>query len=221
MCLPPHLLSSLCFGLLLPPLNLYPVTFKTVLWVSMLAACARRDPHASSRGHHGPVLTCDAPALSDHRLCCPSPCSRLTEQVLRRPDKASLWMPSAHCPPEATLTVRKVTFGSSGGRRCRLLGPCVGAGCLQDPWFNEWSRLCKGDIRPTTPCPPHPRIHHQPHPGWRSGSGTGQGHLVASLLAPGLAECRRAPVHPSPDGGLLESSRAGGGGRVAQTVSLS
>lgn len=43
MCLPPHLLSSLCLELLLPPLNLYPVTFKTVLWVSMLAACARRD----------------------------------------------------------------------------------------------------------------------------------------------------------------------------------
>lgn len=42
-CLPPHLLFSLCLELLLPPLNLYPVTFKTVLWVSTLAACARRD----------------------------------------------------------------------------------------------------------------------------------------------------------------------------------
>ena len=42
-CLPPCLLLSLRLELLLPPLNLYPVTFKTVLRVSVLAACTRRD----------------------------------------------------------------------------------------------------------------------------------------------------------------------------------
>lgn len=42
-CLPPRLFLSLRLELLLPPLNLYPVTFKTVLWVSVLAACTQRD----------------------------------------------------------------------------------------------------------------------------------------------------------------------------------
>lgn len=37
-----------------------PVTFKTVLQVSVLTACARRDLESEVQSHPGPALTCDA-----------------------------------------------------------------------------------------------------------------------------------------------------------------
>lgn len=80
----------------------------------------------------------------------------------------------------------------------------------------------RGHQAPPTPCPPHPESITSPIL-VGSGSGTGQEPPWPRCWPRVWLNVARAPVHPSPDGGLLESSRSleveGRGG--TQTVSLS
>ena len=130
------------------------------------------------RGHPGPVLTCDAPALSDHRLCCPSPCSRLSRSrccgVLTRP-------PSG-CPaptvPQGDSNCKEGNIRELRRRRCRLLGGRVwGRLSAQGLWLNEWSRLCEGTSAPHTPCPPHPESVTSPILVGAQAQAPARGHL--------------------------------------------
>ena len=103
--LPLRLLLSLRLELLLPPLNLYqsisssPVTFKTGLQVSVLTACARWDLESEVESPLGPALTCNALPRPARPLSSPALWPVSLQQELRRPDQASLWVPSAHRPP--------------------------------------------------------------------------------------------------------------------------